>query len=539
MKIKFFNQSLKAKMIMPVLISIGFMVLISAYTIYETLTRKGMMDEITNIGKETEIVVGLIDKLDVIGIYLNNLESVTNIPDYKSSVEHVKKELNELINNIKDFSAKMKEGKEKAKLDDISANLIELSKILEMDVSDESQLGQTTQLVSQNIRNQLGKYKSDFAGLLKERSKRFAQFVPVMTKSTKNALIAYFVVIPIAIIISISIGLFFSAKTYRGINDSLTGIEKISMGSISERLKIDTEDEIGEISRRLNQFAEKLQHIISNIKNGNTEIIAVVNMLKELEKEMTNTVDNTTEKISSVAIAHEELAQTAGEIAQNCFKVVKSAENSKDIAKKGFDIMNNIADSMEGTKKVANDTVDVMKNLSNSSMFIENIVTLIEDIADQTNLLALNAAIEAARAGEYGRGFAVVADEVRSLAERTIKATKDITESIKNIKKEMVNASNLIDMNVTSVNESFSIVNDAKQTLQEILSESENVLTQINQIAVASEEQSATVNEITKSINDIHNMINNTGESFKNSYKNVEKLVNLSDVLEKELKFFS
>jgi methyl-accepting chemotaxis protein len=153
------------------------------------------------------------------------------------------------------------------------------------------------------------------------------------------------------------------------------------------------------------------------------------------------------------------------------------------------------------------DTAKTIENLGSRSEQIGEIVGTIQDIADQTNLLALNAAIEAARAGEQGRGFAVVADEVRALAERTTRATKEISEMIRSIQSETKGAVVAMEAGVDEVTKGSEKATESGRALEKILEQINEVTMQVNQVATAAEEQTAATSEISSNMNQITEVI--------------------------------
>ena len=186
--------------------------------------------------------------------------------------------------------------------------------------------------------------------------------------------------------------------------------------------------------------------------------------------------------------------------AESAGKVETSASESAYIVMESVNIMNTIAVQVQ-------ESAATVGNLGHRSEQIGEIVGTIEDIADQTNLLALNAAIEAARAGEQGRGFAVVADEVRALAERTTKATREISEMIKTIQDETGKAVALMDKGVAEVEHGVAESAKSSEALVEVLGQISEITGQVGQIATAAEEQTATTNEITGNIQQANGVV--------------------------------
>ena len=146
-------------------------------------------------------------------------------------------------------------------------------------------------------------------------------------------------------------------------------------------------------------------------------------------------------------------------------KVTNLTLNAAQSTQDTYNAVSATTQEIASLSELVTDTVVAIEQMDQNVNDITTVINLIKDIADQTNLLALNAAIEAARAGEHGRGFAVVADEVRKLAERTGKATGEISITIQNLQQQ----SNGISENASNMSEIANNANDTMATFSETM----------------------------------------------------------------------
>ncbi len=309
-------------------------------------------------------------------------------------------------------------------------------------------------------------------------------------------------------------------------------IEKIAEGDLTVKVGFrDRVDIVGRIARSIEKLLasfiplnEKSLLHSQNLAELTTQNLKEINKVLEKAK-----IQNS--QAAQVANAIEELSATIANIAKNASDISQLAVQNIDATIEGKNISEEavkvIIKANEDTKALKT----VIEGLNQRTNEIGYIVQLIKDIADQTNLLALNATIEAARAGEHGKGFAVVAEEIRKLADRTLKATDDISEKVKNIQSESSKAFESMEVTAKEVEKAVENLDTLKNALDVIVFSSQEVKDLITQVASATEEQSTATKKISKNMEETLKLTNEVTQLIDELSKNIYTLVNASSDL--------
>lgn len=335
------------------------------------------------------------------------------------------------------------------------------------------------------------------------------------------------------ILLSLILGIILSVLITGGIikpigllKRELDGLAEVG-GDLTQSIKVNTKDEIGDLAGAVNKFIRNLRNIISGVisETGMVEnSVGVVNKnIAELNMNFED-VSATTEELSAgmeeTAASTQEMNAASAEIEVAVESIATKAQEGATVAgeikKRADDLKKAAITSQITANNIYENTNDKLKAAIEQSRAVSQINTLssaILSITDQTNLLALNAAIEAARAGEAGKGFAVVADEIRKLADESKKTageiqkiTMTVISSVTNLTESAQNILGFIDQQVVRDYEMLvksgeqysddaqtvdSLVIDLSATSEQLLASMQNMTKAINEITSATNEGAA------------------------------------------------
>ncbi len=324
------------------------------------------------------------------------------------------------------------------------------------------------------------------------------------------------------------------------INDIKEAMVQIASGEgeLSQRISINSQDEIGQLAGGFNQFVTKIQATVSQVVESSNTLRQEMNNLNALTSTIADSTVGQQRDSEAVAAAVHEMQVTSRNVSDSATEAALASQtaneelsNTNVILEQTVAAIRDLAGEIESASQVIN-------TLDNDVSNIASVLDVIRGIAEQTNLLALNAAIEAARAGEQGRGFAVVADEVRSLASRTQKSTGEIQTMIEKLQAGAAQAVEVMQGSKTSSEDTIQSAGLATESLAEIL----NAIARMNEmnthIATAAGQQSSVSDEVNSNVQGIADSSTSIVDVVSQAQQSLSMLSEQTQQLDKQVSQF-
>lgn len=374
------------------------------------------------------------------------------------------------------------------------------------------------------------------------------------------------IVMVIALIVIFAVGILLIALSIKKSAANLTKpilelnhtAQQLAAGDLDVHLKIESEDEIGELGESIQKTVARLKEyivyidetaeVLAQIADGKLSIHLKNDYVGEFQKIKTallNISASMNEVMEGINSTSERVSIGASELASAAQLIAESSELQAASVEQLAATTNTVADHVEESHRDAEASaketdkvtamieqnqekmtmmMDAMNEIRQTSQQVVGIIQTIEEIADQTNLLSLNASIEAARAGEAGKGFAVVADEIGKLALESSKAASSTRD--------------LIEISMEEISKGNTIATDAMNSLRDSVSAVDHVNEMIKKTAANSAVQAENMEQLRIGIDEIARGIQDNSAASQETSATSEELATRAELLNRMVQKF-
>ncbi|MFM5528392.1 methyl-accepting chemotaxis protein [Aeromonas veronii] len=352
-----------------------------------------------------------------------------------------------------------------------------------------------------------------------------------MHASLQSSVLVILLILGITLAATIIVG----NRVTKPLADAVLALNDIANGDgdLTQRLKVQSQDEIGQLASAFNRFVERIQSVVSQVGETSNHLFSAVDKLHHLSEHYDHQMQGHSRETDQVVTAVTEMNSTAQEVAASASNAATATSDAARESDAARGVVSGAINSINRLVGEVHTASGVIEQLAQETAKIGSVVEVIRGIAEQTNLLALNAAIEAARAGEQGRGFAVVADEVRSLAGRTQQSTKEINEMLQRLQGGVKQAVEVMQASEDRSQETVQEASHIASSLDSMVMAVSTINDMNIQIATAAEEQHAVSEEINKNLVAIQQIVSELTSAAVESNSTTRDLASTGDKLRK------
>jgi methyl-accepting chemotaxis protein len=342
----------------------------------------------------------------------------------------------------------------------------------------------------------------------------------------------------------ISGGLIFSNRLTGSLSQVVTAFHKTETGDLTQKVDVPRQDEIGILARAYNSIVANLTTLVTTIRNTaekqqiaaetiaaiSEQISASIASVLYTVQEISQSAAQQSNETASSSNYMNDLAEKINRVISNIDTIQQIAEDTKNMTFSGITAIEELSQNVTKTTTVTLAINEHLSTLNEETKKVTETISVINEIADRNNLLAMNSIIGAAKAGEAGKGFSVVANNVKKLADKSMTATKEVSDFIADLQQRMaatVGTASNIGNTIGAQNQAFtasiqvftqinSLANNLTQKLAEIIKLVNNMevsktetLGSMENISFKTKQTAAIMNEIYTTIEAQHNTVDN------------------------------